>query len=174
MLIDLNLNNNDLINDNLTINKFKLNCDSVFKSNSEINNNFFVVHQNIRSLRQNFDSLVAHLDIFTKKPDLVFVSEIWIFDCEKNDYMIPGYKFHATTNDKYSAGGVGVFVKNEFDCEVYNFNLKTADIIKLCLNINNEAFTFVCVYRCHRYNIKLFFDEFSNFLCTVRAGNLIL
>lgn len=40
MLIDLNLNNNDLINDNLTINKFKLNCDSVFKSNSEINNIF--------------------------------------------------------------------------------------------------------------------------------------
>lgn len=55
-----------------------------------------IVHQNIRSLRQNFDSLCLNLEAFQYLPDIVFVSEIWIFSYEINDYHIPGYNFSRT------------------------------------------------------------------------------
>lgn len=55
---------------------------SVFHS-SEFINNFFIIHQNIRSLRKNFDVFLAHLESFLNKPALIFLSEIWIYENEK-------------------------------------------------------------------------------------------
>lgn len=98
-------------------------CESVFQSNHVFFNNFQMVHQNIRSLRKNFDLLLSNLQSFDKQPDIIFLSEIWIYDCEKNDYNIPGYNFFANCNDTYSSGGVAVFIKIEFNFEVFNYSL---------------------------------------------------
>ncbi|XP_055390577.1 uncharacterized protein LOC129619359 isoform X2 [Condylostylus longicornis] len=41
-----------------------------------------------------------------KFKDLLFISEIWIFDWEVDDFSIPSYSFNAACNSLYSAAGV--------------------------------------------------------------------
>lgn len=118
----------------------------------------------MRSLRQNFNSLCLNLEAFAHPPDIVFVTEIWIYSYEVNDYHIPGYNFFANTNDSYSAGGVGVFVRNIYEYDVTRFCLASADILKLNLNTKKELISFVCVYRLHSKSLQVFQEEFSSVL----------
>lgn len=138
------------------------------------NSSFLIIHQNIRSMRQNFDLLIANLEAFTKLPEIIFVSEIWIFSCETSHYSIPGYNFYANTNDSYSSGGVGVFVSNLFNCDVRVIDFKSADLIEVCCNIVGEVFTFICVYRLHAFSSNSFIEELSNFLSHISTKNLVI
>lgn len=163
----------DLMHDSLTTRTIKFISDSIFscKTNGK---SFFILHQNIRSLRQNFDFLIGNLESFVNLPEIIFVSEIWIYSCEVEDYHIPNYNFFANTNDTYSSGGVGVFVSNLYECDVKVFNLRSADVIKVCCEYCKEIFNFVCVYRLHSSPPNVFLDELSNFLTNERSGNLLL
>lgn len=89
-------------------------------------------------------------------PDLIFVSEIWIYSHEILDFAIPGYNFYANTNDLYSAGGVGVFVRSVYECEYVDYNLTSADVLKVSLSISCKVFTFICVYRLHAIAVQTF------------------
>ena len=106
---------------------------------------FLIIHQNVRSLRKFFDSLVCHLETFECMPDFIFVSEIWIYSCEKNDFSLPGFNFYALCNDSFSSGEVAVFVKNSYNCVVSYFDRSSSDILKIECTIHNVKFTFICV-----------------------------
>lgn len=101
-------NGNPSFSNNNTINSIN---DENFCNISVGSHPFLIVHQNIRSLRQNFDLLVCNLEAFPYLPDIIFVSEIWIYQNESNNFPIPGYNFHIKSNEAYPAGGVGVFVR---------------------------------------------------------------
>jgi len=119
MLFNLNINTEDLIDINLFPKKTYNDSDKFFSDNST-NSSVFIVHQNIRSIRENFDSLLAHLNTSSILPDFIFLSEIWIYKNEVNDYTIPGYKeFCAATNESSVSGGVGVFVKECYDFQIF-------------------------------------------------------
>lgn len=167
------INNLDHITNDLTIQTVKTNRDIIFKSSNSLKS-VYVVHQNIRSLRRNFNLLISHIDAFENLPDMIFVSEIWIFSCEIDDYKLQNYNFYANSNDSYCAGGVGVFVRDMYECEVKRCSLPSADIIKISCSICNEMFDFICVYRLQSLSIQVFIEEFSTYLRNVRAGNLIL
>lgn len=168
-ILNINVDNNLTLNDN-----YNLNC--IFHHNCNFNsaNSFSIVHQNIRSLRKNFDIFVSHLDASDHRPNLICLSEIWIYDCEKPDFVIPGYTFYATCNNTYSAGGVAVFLDNEFNCEVAYYNFAGADILQIDCEINNELYCFVGVYRLQNIGFYIFLDEFSSFLDSLKCKNLIL
>ena len=137
-------------------------------------NSIFIVHQNMRSLRRNFDLLASNLEAFKDLPDLVFVSEIWIYSDEIEHYYLPGYKFHAIRNDTYPSGGVGVFVKAKFNCDVCSISMSSADTIKITVTLGNELFRFVCIYRLLSQPINDFLTEFAQYLTTEKIQNLIL
>lgn len=168
----------DLINDNTTIKTIRSIYDSMFYSNSKNKIPVFIVHQNIRSMRQNFDLLLCNIEGFVNLPDFIFLSEIWIYSCEKEDYKIPNYEFYANTNDSYSAGGVGVFVRDSYlrddECKVDSYSLNSADIIKISCVICKENFIIICVYRVQYMPLQLFLEEFTAFLSNEKAANLII
>lgn len=171
----MNLNIDDQNNNNHTSILFNRNCENIFLYNScNVNKKFLVVHQNIRSLRENFDLLVCNLEAFVNVPDLIFVSEIWIYKCEMGDFNIPGYKFYAITNENYASGGVGCFIKQEYICSVDCYNFVSSDILKLTFTIGKDQFTFLCIYRFHTHNVKVFLDEFSQFLDGLTTSNLVI
>ncbi|XP_055371582.1 uncharacterized protein LOC129605695 [Condylostylus longicornis] len=58
--------------------------------------------------QQKTNSSSAYLNSLEVLPDLLFISEIWIFDWEVDDFCIPGYSFNAACNSLYSAGGVKI------------------------------------------------------------------
>ena len=142
--------------------------------NSSQSNSIFITHQNVRSLRQNFKLLVPNICAFPKLPDLIFVTEIWIFESEVSDYVLPGYDFHVFTNETYAAGGVGVFVKTGLNCTSVKCTASSADILKTTLCINNDCFTFLCFYRFHSVSTDIFLNEFKALLTDTNCKNLVL
>lgn len=50
--------------------------------------NFKIFHQNIHSMRKNFDFFVIHLESFVCQPDIIFLTEIWIKQNEISNYHI--------------------------------------------------------------------------------------
>ena len=162
----------DFMYDSLTT-TIKSNFDNKLRLKTDANS-FFIVHQNIRSLRQNFDTLIGNLEAFVNLPELIFVSEVWIYSYEVADYSIPNYKFYVNANDNYSAGGVGVFVKNVYECEVKNISFGGADIINVQCRIQNEPFSFVCVYRLQSSSPYIFLNEFSALLADEKCRNFIV
>lgn len=93
-------------NGSSTINRLYQLNDSTNSYNSEM----FIIHQNIHSVRKNFEGLIIDLSTFQILPDLIFVTEILIYCNEVGDFLIPGYTFHAITNNIYASGGTGVFI----------------------------------------------------------------
>lgn len=98
-------NNPDLITEDPPTTTIRSISDIKLQSNSEQFKSVYAVHQNIRSLRRNFDLLVTNLDAFMSFPTLIFVSEIWIYSFEVDEFNLPNYKFYANPNDSYPAGG---------------------------------------------------------------------
>lgn len=165
----------DLIDDSSFPNVCTSNRDNVLLDSSFCNDKIFIVHQNIRSMRENFSSLVAHIDSFACVPDVVFLSEIWIYGFEENDYSIPGFNFFSKTNENYAAGGVGCFVKdNHVIIEVVCVNLISADVLKVSVEIDHVTYVFLCVYRLHTFSVANFINEFSDVLASVKSKNLII
>lgn len=156
---NLNPHNHNIIDVNYFNSSYSNNyCKSVFHSNHKYFNNFLVVHQNIRSLRKNFDLFVTHLQSFDKQPDMIFLTEIWIYECEIVDFNIPGYMFSANCNDTYSSGGVAVFIKTDYNnFEISNSSLGSADMLKVVCEINYEKYCFICIYRLHVKSKDVFF-----------------
>lgn len=136
--------------------------------------NFSVFHQNIRSLRENFDTFITNLYIFDDLPSLIFLSEVWIYDYELNYYNIPNYDIFGCCNGNYRAGGVCVFYDNRLNCICESVPLNSADIIKLTVNLNNVNYLFVCVYRLQFVPISNFVSEFSEFIGKIKNKNVII
>ena len=65
-------NINNLPYDNLSVSVVKHLHDCNF-AKYDINNSIFIVHQNMRSLRQNFNALVSNLSTFPRMPDFIFL-----------------------------------------------------------------------------------------------------
>lgn len=137
-------------------------------------NSILFAQQNMSSLRKNFNLLVSNLQCFPILPDFLFITEIWIYNSEVNLFKIPKYCFYASTNDNYAAGGVGVFIKDNYICNFENINMRSADLLKVTCNLHGEPFTIVCVYRLHDYTPEFFINEFSPILRKLKCKNLII
>jgi len=137
-------------------------------------NSIFIVHQNIRSLRQNFNTLISNLSVFPRKPDFIFVSEIWIFSTEIDNFSIPGYNFYAVPNDSSPSGGVGVFIKTSFNCQTFSCDMVSADTLKVSFTLDKDVFTFLCFYRLHSHPVDTFLVELTDLLNRVKCKNLLL
>lgn len=51
-----------------------------------------ILHQNIRSLRENFSSFIFYLNQISHKPDIIVLTEIWVSDFEVPMFKIQNYK----------------------------------------------------------------------------------
>lgn len=163
--------NND--NNNFTLHTVR-DLASITSVSFNCNQSLLIAHQNVRSLRQNFDVLVSNLNAFSRQPDLIFLSEIWIFSTEINDFTIPGYTFHAVTNDTYAAGGVGLFVKSHLNCHSISCDTRSADVMKTTLNVGKNVYCFFCIYRLHSIPVCSFLEEFDAMLSREKCRNLVI
>lgn len=130
-------------------------------------NTFSIIHQNIRSLRQNFDKLVECLYAFyADKPALIFLTETWIFKDEAFEYKLPGYSLNTFCNDLQQSGGVAVYIRNDLKqyCKVDRRELFSSDMLKVTLTMNNKKVVFFCFYRLHGESAYEFMEDLENYL----------
>src|SRR6266481_3113323 len=98
--------------------------------NNEKHNSLTVLNLNIASIRKHFDSLLTQLHTLAKLPNVIVLTEIWIFPSEIPFYNIEGYKGYFLCNDTYRSGGVAVFVQENIGSYVFETNcLSNADYL---------------------------------------------
>lgn len=148
---------------------------NVNRDNENRLENFRVVHQNIRSMRENLDLFLSNYSGNSKLPDLLFLSEIWIYDNEVGTYdILPNHKLFANCNDNYSAGGVALYIKDDLPYNVYLDKIKSADLLKVEVTLNSDIFTFICIYRLQAFSQSSFLNEFSQYLSRNKCKNLVV
>ena len=139
------------------------------------NCNFNIFVQNIRSLRANFDTFSLYIASLNSMPDLIFVTEIWIYSKECSEFCLPGYNFRACCNDSYRSGGVGVFIRNNIvNYSIQVYNRITADIISLDLDVAGKNWTFICIYRFNKGSVNGFCDDLESLLRKLTKNNVAI
>lgn len=126
-------------------------------------NSFVIIHQNIRSLRKNFDLFLCNITVNSMKPDLIILTEIWINTEESNFYKIPNYNLYTKCNDSYRAGGVAVYIKDTLsNVQNIHLNCYTADVLLISFEFSNQTFHVLAIYRLLFHSIELFINEFED------------
>lgn len=135
-----------------------------------------VLHQNIRSLRKNFDQFAVEIQNLNRLPDIIFLSEIWIEDYEVAQYKLPNFITNANCNSSHRAGGIILFISKNINCDIAEApKLITADALQVKVKINsNTAITIVALYRLHNYPHMQFNEELDLLLTKIVCNNLIL
>lgn len=129
--------------------------------------NVIIIHQNIRSIRQNFDNFLISLTNFDKRPEIIVLSEIWINSNEIQFYEINGYTLKSKCNDEYRAGGVAVYVINTIDViDTSVVEIITADVLQIKIKILNEFIHMFAIYRTHSYTKEYFINELENYFAS--------
>lgn len=167
---DVNVN----INDNDNCNPFQF-SDSVNLTNDNDNfQNFFLIHQNIQSMRSNFNILSVNLASFKSLPQMIFLSEVWIGSDEVSLYQLDNYKVYDGCNNTYRSGGVVAYVRDNLSCNFKVYKLKSADLMSVCFNIGNVEWCVVCVYRLQFIGVKVFIDELSDVFNKIKTNNVVI
>ena len=133
-----------------------------------------IVVQNIRSMRKNFDNFLVHLESSQINPDIIFLTEIWLYDDEIDNYKINNYVCHANCNNNYASGGVIVFCRNDIICDISNLPCNSADILRLDTFINERKVTFICIYSLHSQSITTFLSDITIILNNLKNKNVVL
>ena len=165
------MNNSKEKNEYITTNNFN-------KINKKIDeHNLTFIHLNIRSLNHNFEYLTDFLNLLTKKPEIICLSETWLNNINNNNLNIPNYKQvinNRHCQDKRRGGGVCIYVTNNLTYNIVNeltFNIidyleiVTIEIIQ---ESDNKNITVSCIYNSPFNKIEefntIFYDKFHKFI----------
>lgn len=130
------------------------------------NTDLFLVHQNIRSLRANFDLFVNHLYLSYKNclPKIIVLSEIWIYENELSFYCIDNYRMYAKCNQSSRPGGVMVFVSNDLTSKINEIDILSASGLIIKIYSDKVNFSLLALYRFHDFSENLFINELNYIL----------
>lgn len=110
-------------------------------------------------MRQNFNEFLAKLDTFDNAPDIIVLSEIWIYNSEINLYQLPGYQAMFQCRDDQRSGGIAVYIKSHLKTTRLNLTMKTADCVLLEVKCSRFKFKLLAIYRLHEFSKAAFVSE---------------
>lgn len=135
-------------------------------------------HQNISSLRENFDNFIIYLNSLSILPDIIVFTEIWIHKCELNIFIIPGYNQFGNCNDSYRSGGVVVYVSDRLRARSACVDITSADALKVTVDLNTTAgaasLLIVALYRLHAQSLSTFLTDLDLVLSGSKERNVIV
>lgn len=138
-------------------------------------NDFALLHMNIRSLSCHFDELFSTLASLRIEFDVIGVSETWdsFENSIKTNIDIPGYSFFSVQSHSQN-GGVGLYVKTGLSPIVRpDLSKDSADYEAVWVEVENgkeKNFLFCCLYRHPNSNP----DNLSTYLQEVLSNPAVL
>lgn len=140
------------------------------------NNNFSVVHINIRSLTKHYDQLVSMLSASGCSFDVIACSETWLNDRSYCDsFNLNGYKLYYKNRFGRMGGGVCLYVKSRFQanvCDNLALDDEQTDSLFVDISINATSNLIVgIVYRPPDVNPITFISKFEETLFDINRKN---
>lgn len=136
---------------------------------------FYHICFNIRSLRKNFDNFLIYLNFIDPKPNIILLTEIWIYENEKQNYNIAGYQSYFDFRDDGRSGGVAFYIKNDIKVEKINVNFASAESLFLSCYKNGITVMLLGIYRSHAFPVPVFTNELRKFLQGIKnERNVVL
>src|SRR5690606_31735650 len=115
------------------------------------------------------DSFLLYLNALSYLPDIVLLSETWIYSNETNLYNIENYNSFFECGDSYRSGGLACFIHSR----VQNYSVKSVRISTSCILINLLHINILCIYRSPSGNKEIFINALEVFLRT-HTNNLLI
>lgn len=156
----------DKINNNINI---------IYKNSIKPNfaiNDLKIIYLNIRSLRNKLYELENYIETLTEKPDLIILTEIWIYKEENSKYNIQNYNCFFTNRESSQAGGVCIFIKsniianNIFSHDDGESSILGINLVKFKLNIFS-------IYKSPSANNEIFFNKLDLLLSSYK-NNIVI
>lgn len=134
-----------------------------FFTNYNSYSNLFILTVNIRSLEQNFEKLLIHLQLLKQKPDIIVCTESWnivnIFE-----YSIENYKIYYNESTLNQNDGVVVYINKEIS-EVTKIKIvNDFKFLNSVIYTHNTEIKITYVYRCFALSKAEFTDVFGRYL----------
>ena len=121
---------------------------------------------NIRSLRKNFNLLVAFLESLKLRISVIAVCETFLYDGEEELFQIPGYKMYAINRTKNNrSGGVAVYVMESLDStlmESISLIHTHFDSLFIKITIKKQSHIFGTIYRSPSESLSGFIDDLED------------
>ena len=129
---------------------------------------FKLIHINGRSLKAHFDEL-EHLILDSEvKYSIIALTETWLTEDNKNIFHLPGYSFISKCRDGKRAGGVGIYVHDDFNFVLRdNLSISNSCVESLFVDLTLKqecyfrSFTVGCMYRPPNGNMLQFKDHLT-------------
>lgn len=102
---------------------------------------------NIRSLRQNLNEFLCTLEEATLKPDILILTEIWIYTYETGAYGIHGYREYFTCQDTNMAGGVAVYINDDLPSYFVGSYTRNVEACIVNVQIERKWIQIIGIYR---------------------------
>lgn len=144
---------------------------SVDNNCDKVTNKLSCILVNIRSLRKNLSDLVCTLEQTHNKPDIIVLTETWIFTHEEGQYNITGYNSYFTSTYTNAAGGVAIYIKNtltSYKVAGYDRNMQ-ACIVNILMG-NKKSIQLTGAYRSPTSSVSNIEEFLKEDLPTVLAS----
>ena len=135
----------------------------------------FICHVNIVSLSKNIGKLDEFLDKFTRKIDIICISETRLTDAKLKSATILGYQMYSTAvrlNQWQEVGGAAIYVANSLITQQLNFKINYEDCKDVWEEItlqNNRKLITGSLYRHPHYNILNFEVYLSSIIQSLKS-----
>src|SRR5690606_4444466 len=133
---------------------------------------FKILHLNIRSIRKNFDSFISYLHSISL-PDIIILTETWIYSNETAFFSIPNYNPIFDCNDRSRSGGVAIFIHDGIQkFKSKRINISCSNIL-ISVALNSRSINILGIYRSPSDDTDIFIDELENFLSNYKSQLVI-
>lgn len=132
-----------------------------------------LIFMNIRSLRANFNSLIASINCIIDQIKIIVLVETNINDDENNLYNIPGFNATFFNRPVKRGGGVAVFIKNNIAYNNITINTTSYEILKINI-LTEEQISLLAIYRPPSHNPHEFIRELDDILKTVKKQRNVI
>ena len=119
-------------------NRSKINCEyylpNDFKqqiNQENLSNSFSIIHLNIRSIVNKFESFKQLINSLTTPFQLIGLTETWLNDTNKDLFKLKNYDFVNMNRSTKIGGGVGIYIANQINYKIRSdLNLSDENIIE--------------------------------------------
>lgn len=154
-------------------------CQALKKHFSDKNPKLSLIHLNIRSLRKNYNSLIAFLSLINHNFSFICLSETWLSPDDRNLYALSGYNAEYCYRATPRGGGSAVFIKSSLSYKRRNdlaFSNMFCESVwiefdKSVFSVDGRNTVLGCIYRSPASSQSEFCFQFDKLLHTITNEN---